>query len=733
MEFIESEYNKMLIEKYKTVGIKEQVFSKIDENINFIRFFNNSIFIKKKYKYIAYSDFYEGIHNTNALNGIQQLKSNCLFNLVSAMPKGVIHHAHLFALTDITKNIKFVIDNYTIIPERLFICIDPFSKHFFQLFLNMPEMDKWKFKDYIINNNCILNEKYLSKLERIDHKKYISIKRHIEQTNDIDYLKNYFIEYTHFIEHIDIIKKQINLNYDKISLNNIRLVPHNLNSDNILDLFQFSFLSFKIFNKLYINLNLDVLTKWDFLEKFTICIGRIIKNKNIFPFFFSNLLYNSYTQNISVLELRTSLNSLYEWKLDATGTKYETTDFIIKNDFFNGLLARLKLSDKINNRIKQAFSMYKIMDIILEDVNEYINDPDHSPLIKIPNSFFTKYISDHEIYTPGKKMRVIENYKIDYTIICATAKGSKFQEIVCNNVYKSMDVNYNTSYLIKQMYGYTKIVGYDLYGEEDIHYNLEKFEKYIDLFKEKSIIDNLPWNYYFHAGENHNIYSRNVNLDIAIKKNAKRIGHGLQLINDNILRKKIIDIEKMEDKICIEINPISNQVLDYIPNISFHPAITFIHEKIPISISYDDLFLYGYNDVSYDWLAIIYAWNLKFDDIIKILFDSFRYSSYITNSNYKPIIIKYIENLLNWIDNFNNNCAKGELNNIIYISNYLKNSIKTKESNIGFINNPTFTEYLVDNIDENFGIGPPCHLKENMYEQKYLKYKQKYLQLKSMI
>ena len=67
--------------------------------------------------------------------------------------------------------------------------------------------------------------------------------------------------------------------------------------------------------------------------------------------------------------------------------------------------------------------------------------------------------------------------------------------------------------------------------------------------------------------------------------------------------------------ICIEICPISNQVLDYTPNLSYHPAIYFIKNKIPITISTDDQYLFGYNDVSYDWLSVIYSWNLNLDNI----------------------------------------------------------------------------------------------------------------------
>ena len=511
-------------------------FSKLDlcrelnDSINLLRYFNNSIYIKKKYRYISYSDFYEGIHNLKVLNGIKQIKENHLFNIISDMPKGVIHHAHLFALTDIRTNINFILLNKKIIVEKIFICIDPISKHFLQIFFNMPEKNKWIEDDYSLVKNCILTKNYLSAstpmIDKIN--KYINLSNSDKEL----YIKENFIEYETFINEIENYKTKINLKYNEFleNKNKITLIPNMLNKDNIINLFEFSGLSFKIFNNLYISLNLDILTKWDFLEKFTISIGHIIKNKNIFPFFFSNLLYDSYNRNISILELRTSLNSIYEWK-EKDG-KYKMTDFIINIE--NEKLEKEYI--KQNEKIKQIISMYLIMKNILYDVNDYIDHNGRNILEKkkFTNEFFLKYIQIKDIYQNHRFEN--NNLHIDFTIICATAKGSKFEKINCGKVFNSFENNYNASKIITNIFGYSKIVGYDLYGEEDIHYNLEKFKNYINNFKEKSIKENIVWNYYFHAGENHNIYTKNVNLEVAVD-NAKRIGHGLQLINDsNVLQ-----------------------------------------------------------------------------------------------------------------------------------------------------------------------------------------------------
>jgi adenosine deaminase len=400
------------------------------------------------------------------------------------------------------------------------------------------------------------------------------------------------------------------------------------------------------------------------------------------------------------------------------------TDFII--NFEN----EEKLSKEYlfqNKKIKQIISMYLVMKNILYDVNDYIdhNGPNILQKKKFTNEFFLKYIQIKDIYQNHRFE--IKNLNIDYTIICATAKGSKFEKINCDKVFNSFENNYNASKIIKNFFGYSKIVGYDLYGEEDIHYNLEKFKEYITNFKLKSMKDNITWNYYFHAGENHNIYTKNINLEVAVDT-AKRIGHGLQLINDTNLKDKVKD-----KNICIEINPISNQVLDYVPNLSFHPAINYIKENIPISISYDDLFLYGYDDVSYDWVSIIYSWNLNFTQIIQIIINSFKYSSYINNSNFIFILNVFEYKFEIWLKNFLYQLRyDNNLIDIINISKYLKNTIKKdNKSNSEFLSNENYKKYLIDNLNEDFGIGEPCILKqEEIHKQKYLKYKEKYISLK---
>lgn len=92
---------------------------------------------------------------------------------------------------------------------------------------------------------------------------------------------------------------------------------------------------------------------------------------------------------------------------------------------------------------------------------------------------------------------------------------------------------------------------------------------------------------------------KNTNLFDVILLDTKRIGHGLNLNFHSYL----LDVVKQK-KICIEISPLSNQILQYVNDIRLHPAKTFLNYGIPITISSDDPGFFGYNGVSYDYYAL---------------------------------------------------------------------------------------------------------------------------------
>jgi hypothetical protein len=96
------------------------------------------------------------------------------------------------------------------------------------------------------------------------------------------------------------------------------------------------------------------------------------------------------------------------------------------------------------------------------------------------------------------------------------------------------------------------------------------------------------------------------------------------------------------------------------------------------------------------------------------------------------ILIRFEIKFESWLKKFlyqlqNDN----DLKDIIEISEYLKNKVdKNIESNKEFLSNEKYKKYLIDNLNEDFGIGAVCQLNKAEHKQKYLKYKEKYLALK---
>ena len=192
-----------------------------------------------------------------------------------------------------------------------------------------------------------------------------------------------------------------------------------------------------------------------------------------------------------------------------------------------------------------------------------------------------------------------------------------------------------------------RIQGFDLYGEEDLHHTDSPYERLLIFFREYAIEKKINWTYFLHAGENHNYIENNSNLFLAILLDTKRIGHGLRIIGSQSL------IELVKSKgICVECCPISNQLLDYTTNLSFHPALYYINNNIDVSISSDDPNLYGYDSLAYDFTSIVNAWNLDLVQLKKLVKTSIKYASTKIS---REFIDEYDAAWRNWIMTFYNN------------------------------------------------------------------------------
>ncbi len=187
------------------------------------------------------------------------------------------------------------------------------------------------------------------------------------------------------------------------------------------------------------------------------------------------------------------------------------------------------------------------------------------------------------------------------------------------NMHKSRSMDLlEQAYFLRSLYP-KFIIGYDLVGEEDTgRTTLDYVETLIKgkAFEEKYQID-MP--YYFHDGES--TWTTNNNLYDAVLLHSLRIGHGLNLYLYPYLVEKV-----KKEKICIEVCPISNQVLGYIPDLRIHPASRYLKEGIPCVLSSDDPGLFGYHGMTHDLWEAVMAWDLDVKALKALCINSLVYS-----------------------------------------------------------------------------------------------------------
>lgn len=146
------------------------------------------------------------------------------------------------------------------------------------------------------------------------------------------------------------------------------------------------------------------------------------------------------------------------------------------------------------------------------------------------------------------------------------------------------------------------IVGFDLVGHEDPLLPLKVYIPELLRFQQRCKEEGLSIPFVFHAGETlEDGGDADLNLYDAILLDTKRIGHGVSLARHPLLT----DLVKERD-ICIEVCPISNQVLGYTASICSHPSLlALLHRNVPVALSSDDPSIFESFGLSYDFYQLI--------------------------------------------------------------------------------------------------------------------------------
>ncbi|KAK4127284.1 Metallo-dependent hydrolase [Parathielavia appendiculata] len=128
------------------------------------------------------------------------------------------------------------------------------------------------------------------------------------------------------------------------------------------------------------------------------------------------------------------------------------------------------------------------------------------------------------------------------------------------------------------------IAGFDLVGEEGEGKPLKFFRKQFLQFQALCKAANTEIPFLFHCGETLDIGTdTDGNLMDALLLGAKRIGHGFALPRHPYVMAKM-----KQRNVCVEVCPISNEILGLTPRISGHSAYSLLANNVPCTISTDN-------------------------------------------------------------------------------------------------------------------------------------------------
>ncbi|KAM7358560.1 adenosine deaminase AGSA-like [Cochliomyia hominivorax] len=171
---------------------------------------------------------------------------------------------------------------------------------------------------------------------------------------------------------------------------------------------------------------------------------------------------------------------------------------------------------------------------------------------------------------------------------------------------------------IKQKYP-DFVAGFDLVGQEEVGRPLKDF-----ITELLSLPDNIE--FFFHAGET-NWFGSSVdeNLIDAVLLGTKRIGHGFALVKHPLVLQML-----KERNIAVEVNPISNQVLQLVADYRNHPCSHFFADNYPVVISSDDPSFWKATPLSHDFYIAFLGIASAHSDLRllkKLALNSINYSS----------------------------------------------------------------------------------------------------------
>ena len=132
-----------------------------------------------------------------------------------------------------------------------------------------------------------------------------------------------------------------------------------------------------------------------------------------------------------------------------------------------------------------------------------------------------------------------------------------------------------------------------------------------------------------------------------LRLGATRIGHGINLLSDEdtLLRMR-------DSRFLVEINLISNELLEYVPDLDLHPFPIYLRQGIACCLNTDDRGMWDSNFTDEVFVAVK-RFNLSWTEVQKIAFNSYEFS-FTDESTKRKLISNYKNDLKRFADQFSN-------------------------------------------------------------------------------
>ncbi len=145
-----------------------------------------------------------------------------------------------------------------------------------------------------------------------------------------------------------------------------------------------------------------------------------------------------------------------------------------------------------------------------------------------------------------------------------------------------------------------------------------------------------------HAGE---VDEPNFHVRDTLLLGAQRIGHGVNLITDPDTM-----VRMRYGPFLVEINLISNLLLEYVSDYSQHPFPEYLRTGIPVALSTDDRGMWDSN-MSDEFYVAVKEFNLSWEEIVKLGHNSLQYS-FLDGATKQRLLAEYDRRISVFVQQF---------------------------------------------------------------------------------